>query len=286
MTEQVMIATKKTTLDHYREEDGDPAEELPDEEYEPIVEGHENHYESLETVESWLEAEGVDYDTVRVPEEADDDFVAYDLVVSLGGDGTALDASHYVMDDTPMVPVRSDENSHGALCQYGADEIEEALDDALHDPDLEEWSRAAVHYDGETAYALNDVFVADRHSMEVARYEISDGEYEEEHMNSGLVVSTGAGSTGWYGNVPGNEGTFPNDADELRYIEREPVRDGDQELNRGRVGEDGSLELRSKMNVDGIISIDCDREDMLFEFPRGATATVELADEPLRVVTG
>jgi NAD+ kinase len=284
--DEILLARKRTALDHYREDMDDPAAELPKEEYEPIVEGHENHYDTVEAVRERLDEEDMPYDELEIPEEPEEAFEGYDLVVSVGGDGTVLDTSHYIEDETPLLPVRSDPGSHGALCQYGADEVDAAIDAALEDPAIEEWSRAEVDYDGETAYALNEVFIADSHSMEVARYEVSDGERTEEHMNSGLVVSTGAGSTGWYNNIPGSDGAFPADADELRYIEREPIRDGDQELNSGVLEPGEELEIRSKMNVDGIISVDGDREDLLFGFPRGATATVRLADSPLRVVSG
>lgn len=285
MTE-VLVARKRTSLDHYEEEYEDPAGELPEEEYEPIVEGHENHYETVERVEGWLEEEGVEYEEVVVPDDPEETFDGYELVVSVGGDGTVVDTSHYIEDDTPLLPLRSDPGSHGALCQYGADEVEEGLDAAFDDPVIEGWTRAAVDYDGETAYALNDVFIADKHSMEVARYTVTDGDVEEEHMNSGLVVSTGAGSTGWYANIPGSEGAFPADAEELRYIEREPIREDGQELNMGTLERDEELVIRSKMNVEGIISVDGDREDLLFDFPRGETARIRVADRPLQVVSG
>ncbi len=284
--DEVLLARKRTALDHYREDMDDPAKELPEDEYEPILEGHQNHYNTVEAVRDRLEDEDLPYDEVEIPDDPDEAVEGYDMVVSVGGDGTVLDTSHYINGETPLLPVRSDPGSHGALCQYGADEIDAAFDVALEDPEIEEWTRAELEYGGKTAYALNEVFIADRHSMEVARYTVSDGEREEEHMNSGLVVTSGAGSTGWYNNIPGSDGAFPVDADELRYIEREPIRDEDQELNSGVLEPGEELEIRSTMNVDGIISLDGDREDLLFEFPRGATATVRPADSPLRVVSG
>jgi hypothetical protein len=49
---------------------------------------------------------------------------------------------------------------------------------------------------GETMYAVNDIFIGPRtHSS--ARYTISMGGRTENHSSSGVIVSTGVGSTGW-----------------------------------------------------------------------------------------
>ncbi|MDY6778153.1 MAG: hypothetical protein SVU32_05780, partial [Candidatus Nanohaloarchaea archaeon] len=64
--DDVVIASKKTPMDYYEEEHEDVAEALPDDEYEAVLEGYENHYGTLGELEELLEEEGVAYDVVHV----------------------------------------------------------------------------------------------------------------------------------------------------------------------------------------------------------------------------
>ena len=50
--------------------------------------------------------------------------------------------------------------------------------------------------DGRTLYAVNDFFVGPKTHVS-ARYVIRHGQREETHSSSGVIVSTGLGSTGW-----------------------------------------------------------------------------------------
>jgi len=49
---------------------------------------------------------------------------------------------------------------------------------------------------GETMYAVNDIFIGPRSHIS-ARYSISIGGKTENQSSSGVIVSTGVGSTGW-----------------------------------------------------------------------------------------
>src|SRR6185369_2919047 len=91
---------------------------------------------------------------------------------------------------------------------------------------------------GETLYAVNDLFIGPR-SHTSARYSIALGEQHERQSSSGIIVSTGMGSTGWlkslYAGWAGaaaaaglsvgpelRDATFPADAAFLSYFVREP----------------------------------------------------------------
>ena len=94
----------------------------------------------------------------------------------------------------------------------------------------------AVLSDGQRLVAFNDLFIGVRSHVS-ARYRISHGSRAEEHSSSGIVVSTGAGSTGWlrsvYAGAAGvaegigthiepRAGRFAWDASELIFVVREP----------------------------------------------------------------
>src|SRR5262249_20255355 len=50
--------------------------------------------------------------------------------------------------------------------------------------------------DGQKLYAVNDLFIGQRTQVS-AYYSIRLGDRQEDHWSSGIIVSTGAGSTGW-----------------------------------------------------------------------------------------
>ena len=118
---------------------------------------------------------------------------------------------------------------------------------------------------------------------------IAIGGREEQHSSSGVIVSTGLGSTGWLkslvagaaaiagGTAP--ESAFAWDADYLRFTVREPFpsRTSAASLVFGKVTEREPLCLISQMPEDGVIFSDGIQQDFL-EFHSGAQVTVTLAE--------
>ena len=58
----------------------------------------------------------------------------------------------------------------------------------------------AILNDGQALLALNDLFIGQR-THTSARYTIHYDNREEDQSSSGVIVSTGAGSTGWYRSI-------------------------------------------------------------------------------------
>lgn len=289
----VLVAAKRTTFDHEIAERSYDAirEQYPDEDLQAICEGHETHYNTLHRFEEQLDDHDVAYDTVYTDSVTEADVAAADAVVAIGGDGNVLDAAKYVQDATPLLPIRSDGKSRGGLTTYGYDELDEAAD-ALLEGDTEEWTRIAGHHDGATDIALNEIFLGAQDSRDAARYVIEhcqDGEEQvEQQQSDALIVSTGAGSTGWYSNIDESLEPFPNDAQEFRYVADNPMDSPDEPytLRNGTVKPGDTFTVRSLMNgdKDGIIGYDGDKSRD-YPFPRGTTIEITVADTPLSVIT-
>ena len=97
-------------------------------------------------------------------------------------------------------------------------------------------AKAALN-DGQHLYAVNDLFIGPR-SHTSARYRIQINDRSEQHSSSGIIVSTGLGSTGWLRSIlAGSAGitaavtgrpvalappAMPWDADYLCFSVREP----------------------------------------------------------------
>jgi hypothetical protein len=163
---------------------------------------------------------------------------------------------------------------------------------------------AAQLNDGQQIEAVNDLFIG-LSSHASARYTLQFNGKSERHSSSGVIVSTGAGSTGWYRSVlTGSAGIaaalgggdaalavrdayrFDWEARELRFCVREPFisHTSGADLCCGTIGSRERLILTSHMPADGVIFGDGVLSDAV-SFCSGAVATITLADRHLHLVT-
>lgn len=275
----ILLSVKKTAYE-YMEDDG-RLDDLPDDDFEAISEAYQRHSKTHETLETALDQHDLSYDVSYV-NELDEEFDSYDTIISLGGDGTAISTAANV-DDQLFAPVQSDPGSTAAICTYDHDEADDLIEDlAEEEYDVEAWTRAAVERDGEfLGRAINDIYIGKEQIYRPSSYQVHDDEETRDHLDNGLVIATGTGSTAWYVNTreDGLE-PFERTADELRYANMMPMQDTD--LIEDRIT-DKPLTIESTMNVNGAIVLDGD-EDRVYDFPRGSTIEIFPADEPLRTI--
>lgn len=135
------------------------------------------------------------------------DFQA-DIAISLGGDGTFLEAASRVRNkDIPIIGINM--GRLGFLADISADEIEESIDDLYkHNYKIDERCVIEVKTEGPSLkgypYALNEIAVLkrDNSSMISIRVEV-DGEFLATYQADGLIISTPTGSTGYALSVGG-----------------------------------------------------------------------------------
>ncbi len=124
------------------------------------------------------------------------------LVITVGGDGTVLDASHklQVENGATLFGVNSDpDRSVGFLCASRADNFESVLTKVL-DNQLSPMRLPRVRGDIDGVPlpfpVLNEVLFAHRNPAGTSRYAlVTDGAEEEAHKSSGLWVAGPVGST-------------------------------------------------------------------------------------------
>jgi hypothetical protein len=155
---------------------------------------------------------------------------------------------------------------------------------------------------GETLYGVNDLFIGPR-THTSARYSITTGNRTENHSSSGIIVSTGLGSTGWFRSiVTGAEGitaslssepvqitgerSFSWDSNYLYFSVREPwpSRTSAADITFGRITPENPLVLVSHMAENGVIFSDGMESDFL-RFNSGSRATIKLAERKGFLVT-
>lgn len=247
-----------------------------------LLDAHKRHNRTLEMVVNSLSRRGVNYDTeTRHKLKNLDD---YDVVFSVGGDGTFLRTSHYIKDQLIMGINSSTKYSVGALCSVTQRDFENKLDDILAGRfRVKRFSRMKILV-GDRALpilATNDVLFTNASQAATSRYFIQLGRMREEHKSSGVWIATPAGSTAA---LHAAGGTTQRQGDRrLQFMTREPFQGiySPYRLTHGFVKEGQRLTILSKM-VESMVYIDGPMD--FFTLHYGDKIAFELARRPLNVI--
>ncbi len=227
-------------------------------------------------------------------------FAGDEMVVAVGQDGLVANTAKYAL-ARPIVGVNPEPSRYdGVLLPFDSQSAALAVRATLEGKaSIREVSMALARlHDGQRLLAFNDFFIGARTHVS-ARYRIAIDGREEVQSSSGVLVATGAGSTGWLSSVF-NMATgvaafagarlpkfkpMPWDARELRWVVREPFasRATGAKIVAGRLGDGDHLELESQMPMHGVIFSDGVEQDFL-NFNSGAIASVGLADVSAQLV--
>jgi hypothetical protein len=227
-------------------------------------------------------------------------FTGKEVVVALGQDGMVANVAKYVGEE-PVVGVNPEPaRFDGILLPFRAEGARAAVEKALAGTaPIRRVALAEVSlHDGQRLLAFNDFYLGMRTHVS-SRYVIRLGEQSEFQSSSGLLVSTGAGSTGWISSVfnmaagvtafargsPGRAVRLPWDDPRLLFAVREPFasRHSKASIVAGFVEAGQELVVESRMPSGALIFSDGVEADFL-EFPAGATATIRSAGRHANLV--
>ncbi|MDR0664027.1 MAG: hypothetical protein LBF86_00675 [Helicobacteraceae bacterium] len=129
-------------------------------------------------------------------------FAPEDIAVAIGQDGLVANTIKY-LNAQPIVGVNPDPNRwDGVLLPFAPKDAAKIVEDVIKGRRKTEevtMAKASVQ-NGQELLAVNDLFIGQRTHVS-ARYIIKHGEIKESQSSSGVIVSTGLGSTGWMKSV-------------------------------------------------------------------------------------
>ena len=216
-----------------------------------------------------------------------------DVVVALGQDGLVANTLKYLSSQV-LIGVNPDpQRWDGVLLPFLVRDLRAVILDVFKGKrPVKEVTLAQVALnDGQKLLAVNDFFIGQK-THTSARYWLKIDGQQERQSSSGIIVSTGLGSTGWLksilagasrlttqlsGHQPadGNIGKIPWNADYLMFSVREPFpsRNSSTELVFGQITQAQPLRILSEMTENGVIFSDGIESDYLV-FSSGIEATI------------
>jgi NAD kinase len=304
--EKVVLVTRKTRLEELIERFNTRAQakfyiEHAGGNFETYEKEHEAYQRSLEVVRRSIEV-GLKIQVIDRGFLPTYLFAPTDVIVTLGQDGLVANTAKYVKGQ-PILGVNPDvERFDGILLPLLPKDLKVHLEQALA-------NRARVRHvtmaearlrDGQRLLAFNDLFIGIRSHIS-ARYRLTYAGKTEDQSSCGVIVSTGAGSSGWLSSIfnetigivsflggkPVQPIQMAWDEASLLFVVREPFasRHSNAGIVAGKVNGGEPLRIESQMPSGGVIFSDGVESDSL-DFNSGAIATIGIAEERANLVMG
>lgn len=212
---------------------------------------HACHYATLRKVEATLKKLGINaHQHLR---GMDADHKGADIIISVGGDGTFLDAARHSTEKQLILGVNSDPSwSVGKFCAANADNFEDFLLKTIDKPKYKKVYKVRVVFQNEgkrlDVECINDVLVCHANPAAMSRYTLSIGSVKEEQRSSGVWFASAAGSTGAIASAGGVK--LPIDSRLMQYMPREMYhcrKDDAYKLRGGVIKVGEKIHIISKM---------------------------------------
>jgi len=250
---------------------------------------YQNYLQSVNQVEAALKSAAR---VQRLDREFLTNFIfgPQDIVVVVGQDGLVANTLKY-LNGQPVIGINPDpKRFDGVLLPFEATDISVIFRDVVRNTyQSEQITMAkAVLNDGQELLAVNDLFIGPRYQTS-ARYEIEIDGKREVQSSSGIIISTGLGSTGWLksvvagatgvaGAINSVDASFAWNAEQLKFAVREPFpsQTTGTDLVYGEIAGNCNMKISSLMAGNGVIFSDGMVDDFL-EFNSGVMVSLGLA---------
>ncbi len=217
---RILVVYKKSFLEQHRE-DRDTLRRLPAQERSRVIRADIENRHAIHDVYTFLTKRRVKFDVVYRGQLAANPL--YDLIVTVGGDGTFLTASHHAQ-SAPILGINSDpRNSLGVFTcadrRTFQPKLERALEGRLAGTRL---NRLSLDVNGERVPELvsNDLLFAHPSPAAMSHYSIAPDGHGEAQRSSGVWIATAAGSTAGIRAAGGRR--MPIASTRIQYFAREP----------------------------------------------------------------
>ena len=307
MFDKIIVVTKKTALEELIERFNSKSQarfyiEHSGASFEEYEEAHDMYNFALEAIKKML-PRSIKQQVIERSFLPNFLFGEKELVITIGPDGLVINTAKY-LNNQPILAVNPDiSRIDGILIPFDIGALKQKLSGILQghfSATLISMAHVKLNT-GQELYGVNDIFVGPKKQLSF-RYGIEHDGQQENQCSSGIVISTGAGSTGWLKSIIAGARTiamnfdgikinitkssqFNWDANYLYYCVREPFRSrtSDISLVFGRITKDKPLYLTSQTPAGAVIFSDGIENDFM-EFNSGNSAHIAIADKKAKLI--
>lgn len=263
----VLVIRKPTNLEQHGEVVKSQVESggLAETHMERLQKAHDEHYLCFEKVRKALRTHNIP--SIEIKRGDMRPAGNFSAVISVGGDGTLLSASHAIEGKTPIIGIRSSGSSVGFLCAGGLNEVDEIVAAYANDK-LSFRKRARIkarirkmedQSEIVTFPVLNDFLYTSANPAATTRYKVFFDGLVETQKSSGFWISTATGSTAAISAAGGYQ-MNPDDQN-LQFVVRELYQTDqpDPKIQKSIFdGETKTLEIENHC-ANGILALDGER---------------------------
>jgi NAD+ kinase len=241
---------------------------------------HEIHYASLKAVEEAVKARGIAFKKVCRGRRFD--IEPNDFLVTVGGDGTFLEAARAIKNQI-ILGVNSDPSwSVGRFCFANARTFPAILQNLLIGKQaVRQFPRLALRVAGKRFNVLNDILFSHRNPAAMSRYSLTVGNLQEGQKSSGVWISTAAGSSGAIKSAGGKKFVPTEKIIQYRPRELYTIKGQPYRLKGGVLDASGRIHIESIMR-EGCVFVDGSHVSVPVGF--GETVKISLSSFPLNMV--
>lgn len=219
-------------------------------------------------------------------------FSPHDIVVVIGQDGLVANTLKY-LNGQPIIAINPDPlRWDGQLLPFEIGQLKETIINTINGkmPCKSVTFAQVKTNDGQSLLAVNDLFIGPK-SHTSARYILEWNGMQETQSSSGIIVSTGLGSSGWFQSILAGAMAITGETShpllqgfnwgdkKLQFSVREPFpsKTTGISLTFGTINADSPLQLSSLLPENGVIFSDGIEDDYL-QFNAGCIASICIAD--------
>ncbi len=224
-----------------------------------------------------------------------------DLVVVLGQDGLVVNTAKYLNGQFIIAVNPDPARFDGILLPFQLKNVNSIFKKIISSNfQFNEITMGKMELnDGQSLFAFNDFFIGTKTHIS-ARYTIHFQKKSERQSSSGILISTPAGSTGWFSSVMNmtkginqSKGLSQNieyknldwKEKKLLFVVREPFKSkwSGADLVTGEITDQFEIKIESHMPESGVIFSDGMENDFI-EFNSGSTAKIKIADKTTKLI--
>ena len=269
--------------------------------FEDYEDAHKKYYDSLEKIKKSIPLD-FKYQIIEKSFLPNFLFGPNDVIVTVGQDGLVINTAKY-LENQLIIAVNPDPSRFdGVMIPFKVKELAPMLKAVANDLHkvIQVTMAVAKLNNGQKLYGVNDLFIGHK-SHGSARYTIRNKGIIEKQSSSGIIISTGAGSTAWFRSIvtgaigivnkfrkysvnidppTEDEYRFPWNANYLYYSVREPFvsKISSASLVFGQIFTGETFIVESHMPENGVIFSDGIEKDFI-EFNSGTTAEITVAEK-------